>query len=142
MNSVIMFQSNCIFSVVILSLFHLVSDLLHDLRQAVLNVCEENLCQLRCQVADTQQVLRHRRVHRMRVEIELFLLDGSLHRYPVDDILLGPILDANESKSQLDILSLDHAFGIGSSVHDIDLGDDTDGSDTLGVQLSGHLEAV
>jgi len=76
------------------------------------------------------------------VEVKLFLLDGILHRDLVDDVFLGSVLDTDETESELHFLVVDHALGVGTSVHDIDLGDNTDGSDSLGVKLTGHLEAI
>ena len=110
-----------------------------DVGQAMLNVGEENLSQLGGQVVDAQQALRHRRVHWMGTEIQLLLFDGLLYRNPIDDVLLGPVLDSNKTKAQVHILSLNHPFSICSLVHDINLGDDTDCSNALWVNLSCHL---
>jgi hypothetical protein len=58
------------------------------------------------------------------------------------DIFLGSVLDSNETESQLDLLVHDHSLGIGSSVHDIDLGDDSHSSDSLGVQSLSHQQTL
>mmetsp|Transcript_11083 Transcript_11083/g.16856 ORF Transcript_11083/g.16856 Transcript_11083/m.16856 type:complete len:282 (+) Transcript_11083:1587-2432(+) len=78
----------------------------------------------------------------MRVEIQLLLLDSRLHGNAVHDVLLRPVLNSDEAQAQLHVLALDHALGVGTSVHDINLGDNTDGPNTLGVQLTGHLQAI
>ena len=36
----------------------------------------------------------------------------------------------------------DHVLGVGALVHDVDLGDYSDGPDTLGVKFPGKLKAV
>ena len=36
----------------------------------------------------------------------------------------------------------DHVLGVGALVHDVDLGDDSDGPDTLGVKFPSKLKAV
>lgn len=56
------------------------------------------------------------------------------------DIFLSSVLDSNESKSQLDLLVHDHSLGVGSSVHDIDLGNDSHSSDSLRVQSLSHQQ--
>lgn len=78
----------------------------------------------------------------MSVEVKLLFFDGGLHSDSIDDILLRSILDTNETQSQVYIFSLNHTLGIGSTVHDINLGDDTNCSDALGVELSSHLETI
>lgn len=103
---------------------------------------EEDLRQLRGQVAHAQQALGHARVHGVRAEVQLLLLDGGLHRDSVHDVLLGPVFDADEAQTQADVLALDHPLRVGTAVHDVDFGDDADGPDALGVDLSRHLQPV
>ena len=88
-------------SQVVFSLLGLGPDLLHDLRQAVLDVSEQDLGQLSRQVADTEQALRHRGVHGVSAEVELLLLDGRLDGDSVQDVLLGPVLDSDEPETEL-----------------------------------------
>lgn len=75
----------------------------------------------------------------MGAEIKLLLLLSLQDRNTINNILLGPVFDTNETKSQMDVLALNHSLGIGTLVHDVDLCDDTDSSDTLGVDFPGHL---
>ena len=70
------------------------------------------------------------------------LCDGLLDRNLIDDIFLGTILDTHESETELNFLIHDHFLGVGTSVHNIDLGDDTDGTDTLGVEVTRHLQTI
>lgn len=129
-------------SQVVFGLLGLGPDLLHDLRQVVLDVREQDLGQLGRQVADTQQALRHRGVYRMSAEVELLLLDGRLDGDSVQDVLLGPVLDSDEPETERHIFTLDHPLGVGTPVHDINLGDNTNSTDTLWVHLSRHLQTV
>ena len=121
---------------------HLLSDLLHNLRQVMLDVSKQDTRKLGCQVEDTQQVLRHGRVDGVSGEVQLLLLLGRFHCDPVDDVLLRPVLDSDKTETELDILSFDHAFRVGTLVHDIDFRDDTNCTNTLRIKLSSHLETV
>jgi len=76
----------------------------------------------------------------MRREEGHFLLHGGFHRDLINDVLLGSVLNADESEAELNLLIHDHALGVGASVHDVDLGDHTDSSDTLGVNPAGHSQ--
>lgn len=78
----------------------------------------------------------------MSVEIELLFLLGCLHSNPIDDILLGSVLDSDETHSQVDVFTFDHSFGGGTFVHDIDFGDDTNCSNTLWINTSCHLKTI
>jgi len=75
----------------------------------------------------------------MSTEIQLFFLDSLFDWNSIDNILLGSILDSNEAKSECDILSFDHSLCVGTLVHDINLGDNTNSSNTFWIQLSCHL---
>ena len=100
---------------------------------------EENLSQFGGQVTNTQQTLWHGGVHWMSAEIQLFFLLGFLHGDSVYDVLLRSVLDADETKSKGDVLSLDHPLGICTFVHDINFGNNTDSSNTFRIELSCHL---
>ena len=76
----------------------------------------------------------------MRVEKCHFFLHGSFDRYLILNVLLRSILDADKAQAKLNLLVHDHTLGIRSSVHDVDLCDDADGPDTLGVNSAGHSE--
>ena len=78
----------------------------------------------------------------MRAEIKLLFLDCLLDANSVNNILLRPVFDSDKAESELDILALEHAFGIRSLVHDVDLGNDANGSDALWIEFPGHLQAV
>ena len=100
---------------------------------------EQNLSKLGGQIANTEKSLRHTRVNRMCAKIELLSFDGNLDRDSINDILLRTIFDTNKSKSQIYVLTLDHSLSTGTFIHDIDFGDDTNGSNTFWVNLSCHL---
>lgn len=117
-------------------------DLPGDIGQAMLDVSEQDLRKLCCEIVDTQQSLRHRRVHRMCAEIQLLLLDGLLDRNAIDDVLLRPVLDSDEAKTQVHIFSFDHPLSIRSLVHNINFRDNSNRSYTLWVDLAGHLQAI
>lgn len=78
----------------------------------------------------------------MCTEIELFSFDGNLHRDSIDDVLLRTIFNADESKSEIDVLTFDHSLSTGTFIHDVDLCDDTNSSNTLWINLSCHLQTV
>lgn len=66
-------------------------------------------------------------------KIGLLLRDCFLNRDLINDIFLGSVLDTNVAQSERHFLITDHSLGVSSPVHDVDLGDDTDGADTLWV---------
>ena len=66
------------------------------------------------------------------------LLDGHL----VDDILLGAILDADVAETHRHFLALEHVSSVRTGIHDIELGDNTDRSVALGVDLARHLQTI
>ena len=72
----------------------------------------------------------------MRVKVSLLLIFGFLNTQLQLDILLGSVFHTNESESEVDFLIHDHPLCIGSSVHDIDLRDHTNSSDTFSIQSS------
>ena len=76
----------------------------------------------------------------MRVEEGHLLIHSSLDRDLILDILLGSVLDSDEAQPELDLLIHDHAFGIGTSVHNIDLRDNTDSSDALRIDSTRHTQ--
>lgn len=78
----------------------------------------------------------------MCTEIELFSFDSNLNRDSINDILLGTIFDADESKSEIYVLTLDHSLSTGTFIHDVDFSDDTNSSNTLWIDLSSHLQTV
>ena len=97
----------------------------------MLDMSEENFGELSRKVTNTKQILRHGRVDRMSIEVEILLLNSCFDTDSIDDVLLRSVLDSNETKSERDILSFDHSLGISTFVHDIDFGNDTDGSNTF-----------
>jgi hypothetical protein len=78
----------------------------------------------------------------VRAEIHLFLFDGFLDANLVDDIFLGSVLDTDVTHSECNLLVKDHTLGTGTSVHDINFGNDTDSSNTFRVDLYGHLKTI
>lgn len=108
----------------------------------MLNVRKQYLSQFSGQVANTQQILRHGRVNRVSHEKQLLFLDCRLYSDSVDNILLWPVLDTNETQSQEHVLAFNHSLGVCTFVHDINFGDNSDSSNTFWIQLSGHLQTV
>jgi hypothetical protein len=105
----------------------------------MLNVSKKNFSQLRSKVTNTKERLWHSGINWMSIEIEFFLLDSSLNWNSIDNILLRSVLNTNETKSKSNIFSFDHSLGTCTFIHDIDFGDDTNGSNTFWVNLSCHL---
>ena len=73
----------------------------------------------------------HSRIDRMGIEKCHFLCHGLLDRDLILNVLLCSVLDAYKTQTKLNLLVHDHSFGVCASVHDIDLCDHTNGSDTL-----------
>lgn len=67
----------------------------------------------------------------MGSKVGLLLGDCFLDRDLINNIFLGSVLDTNVAQSQWYFQIHDHALSVSSSVHDVNLGDDTDGADTL-----------
>jgi len=78
----------------------------------------------------------------VRSEEHTFFLDCFLNRDLVNDIFLGSVFYTNEAKSQGDFLVHNHTLCVGSSVHNINFGNDTNSTDTLGIQLLSHLQTI
>ena len=76
----------------------------------------------------------------MRVEEGHLLIHSSPDRDLILDVFLGSVLDSNEAQPELNLLIHDHSFGIGTSVHNIDLRDNTDGSDALRIDSTRHTQ--
>ena len=70
-------------------------------------------------------------------EILLFFIQSDAHLHLIVDILLGSVLDAYITQFQWDLLVQDHFGGIGTSVHNIDFGYDTQCSVALWIPFSG-----
>jgi hypothetical protein len=49
----------------------------------------------------------------------------------IDDVLLGSVLDTDETQTQRHFLIHEHLLGVDTTVHDIDLGDNTHSTDAL-----------
>lgn len=78
----------------------------------------------------------------MRGEKGHFLLHGGLDGYLILDVLLGSVLNSDETETELNLLVHDRALSVCASVHDVNLGDDTDGPDTLGVDPASHSQTL
>jgi hypothetical protein len=78
----------------------------------------------------------------MRSKISLLfcksLIDGNL----VDNILLRSIFNTDIAETELYLLIHDHLLSVSTTVHDIDLCDDTHGTDTLFIKLLRHLKTI
>jgi hypothetical protein len=75
-------------------------------------------------------------------KVLLFLSDRLSNWNCIDNIFLSSVLNTDVAHAKWNLLVHNHTLGIGTSVHDVDFSDDTDCSDTFGVELSCHLEAV
>ena len=75
----------------------------------------------------------------MGTEKVLFSLLSYLNGNSVNDVLLRPVFDSDESKPKLNILSFNHSLSTCTLVHDINLCDNTNGPNTLLIHLSSHL---
>ena len=72
----------------------------------------------------------------MRLEVFLFFRFSLLDTELQINIFLGSVLDSDETESEIDFLVHDHSLSIDTSVHDIDLGDDTDSPNTFWIESS------
>lgn len=61
------------------------------------NMSEKDFSQFGSEISNTQQVLRHSGVHGMSTKVQLFLFNGGLDSNSIDDRLLWPVLNSNES---------------------------------------------
>jgi len=125
-----------------LGLLQLVSALVDDRRQVVLDMSEQYFGKFLRQIVTSEDIIRHGRVDWVRREEHPFLSDGLLDRNTVLDIFLCAILHTDVAEAQWDFLVHNHAFGVGATIHDIDLGDYTDSADTFRINLQGHLEPI
>lgn len=117
-------------------------DLLHDLGHTVLNVNEENLRQLLRQLKATKSLWWHGRIDRVGSEVSLLLCKSLIDRDLVNNILLRSIFDTDIAETELHFLIHDHLLGVSTTVHDIDLCDNTYGTDTLFIELLRHLQTI
>ena len=106
------------------------------------NMSKKNFSQFRSKVTNTKERLWHSGINWMGVEIKLFFLNSRLNWNSIDNILLGPILNSNETKSKCDIFSFYHSLCTCTFIHDINFSDDTNGSNTFWVNLSCHLKTI
>ena len=65
----------------------------------MLNMSEQNFGELGGQVVDSQQPLGHGRIDGMGAEVELLLFNGLFDWYAINDVLLGPVFNSNESEA-------------------------------------------
>lgn len=78
----------------------------------------------------------------MAVEERHLLFHGCLDRDLLLDVGLRSVFDSDEAETQLDILVHNSALSIGAAVHDVDLGDDTDSTDTLRIDFPRHSQTL
>ncbi len=78
----------------------------------------------------------------MRLEESLLLCNSILHRYLVNDIFLGSVLDTNVSESQRYLLVHKHLLCVCTAIHNVDLRNDTDSTHTSFINFASHLQAV
>lgn len=108
----------------------------------MLNMCEKDLGKLIYKYIASHQARWHSRVNGVRGEEHTFFLDRLLNRDLVNDIFLGSVFYTDKSKPQWYFLVHNHTLSVGSSIHNIDFSDNTDGSNTLRVQLLSHLKTI
>jgi len=120
----------------------LLLDFLHDLRHAVLNMNEKDLRQLFCQFEATESLWRHRGIDRVRCKIGLLFSESLVHGDLVDNVLLSSVFDTDVAETEFDLLIHDHFLGVSTTVHDVDLRDYTDGTDTLLIKCLSHLQTI
>ena len=94
------------------------------------------------EISNTKLCLIHTNINLMRVEVSFFFLDSFFDSNLINNILFGSILDSNVTMKKWYVLALEHSFCISTPVHDIDLSDSSDCSDTLRIQLHCHLETI
>ena len=60
----------------------------------------------------------------------------------VYDILLSSVLYTNITKTEWNLLIHNHLLGICSTIHNINLGNDTDSTDTFLIKTTRHLKTI
>ena len=91
----------------------------------------------------TSKIARwHSRIDRMGIEKGHFLCHGLLDRDLILNVLLCSVLDAYKTQTKLNLLVHNHAFGVSSSVHNVDFCDHTHGPDALWIDPAGHSKAL
>ena len=78
----------------------------------------------------------------MRVEERHLFLHRGSNRDLVLDIFLGSVLNTDEAQTELNLLVHDSTFGVSASVHDVNLRNNTDSSDTLRVDFTRHTKTL
>ena len=78
----------------------------------------------------------------MCCEEVVFLFNGNLDRNCLLNVFLRTIFDSDIAQSERYLLIHDAALGVSPSVHDIELCNHTDCSDTLWVDLTSHFQTL
>ena len=125
-----------------LSLLEFLSDLVDDVGQVVSDMCEENAGTFCSKNFTTKITGRHRGVNWMRIEECHLFLHGGLDRDLRLDVLLRSVFHSYETKAKLDFLVHNCSLGVRASIHDINLGDDTQSPDALRVDSSCHPQTL
>ena len=105
-------------------------------------MCEHNLRTFSCQCGSSEKVRSKCLIDWVLCEPSFLLLESDGNALGVENVLLVSVLHTNVSQSQWYFLAGKHLLSVSSSIHNIDLGDNTQGSDTLGVELLRKLESV
>jgi len=108
----------------------------------MLDMGEQDTCQLVGEDVATEEARRHCGVNRVRAEVHALLLNSGLNRNLVVNILLSSVLNSNIAHSEGDFLIHDHPLGAHSSVHDVQFSQHSDSADTLRIKLTSHLETI
>lgn len=78
----------------------------------------------------------------MVLEEHHFFLKRSFDFLIALDSMLTSVFNSNIPKSERNFFVLENPSSISTSVHQIDLGDNSDSSDTFRVKFSCHLKSV
>mmetsp|Transcript_25026 Transcript_25026/g.54446 ORF Transcript_25026/g.54446 Transcript_25026/m.54446 type:complete len:269 (+) Transcript_25026:1252-2058(+) len=141
LDSLVVLQRNTL-SQLLESVLHrppLLVDLLLDLWQHTAHIPEEDGSELVDESLGSDHARRQLVVDAMVVEPVLFFTEGFLDRLLVDDVLLRPHLHADVAVLQGNVLTSEDLGGICALVHDVDLRDNTDGSNASRIDKSDQL---
>jgi len=75
-------------------------------------------------------------------EVLGFFFEGVFDLDLLLDVELTAAFDADESEAERDLFVEQHGGGVGAFVHDVDLGDDSEGALAFGVELHGELQRL
>lgn len=113
-------------------------DLLHEGGKETSNSFVEDSRQLSGKNGSSEDLAWDGGVDWVAGEEFLFFFDCDLDFNVVVDVLLRSQFNSNVAVIEGDIFSSKHFEGISALIHDVYFGEDTNGSDSVGVELLGH----